>query len=150
GCSLIVPAPRTSERLIRTEVVEEILRVARDGDHQAPPPSAGRAAERQRVARASPAPTPGESPMRTPRPRVVWLGGSVLLWAAGALLLIAAYFTSLSLDARDTQQAKIDDARFSAQSSIAHLAGSNPPTYHESPKSDRTIVYFLARLGAVS
>jgi hypothetical protein len=134
GCkgAVIVPAPRTGKRVSRKETVKDLLRLARDED----PPDEALDAEDEAKPDAQP-------PAVVPRTGL--LAAGALLFVAGVVLLIAAFFTNLSLDARDTRLERIGASLYTVN---VNLGG--PTTYRESPKSDRTIVYFLAGLGAVS
>jgi hypothetical protein len=69
----------------------------------------------------------------------------LLLVAAGAALLIAAYAVNRRVDDSDLRSLRLDNAKHQ----LAINLGGQPGDYHETPKGDRAPVYVLCVVGAI-
>jgi ribosomal protein S27E len=118
-------------------------------EYRVPSDSAGRRVKCSACGEEVVVPSQAPARARAVSHRKALRAGSIVLWAVGALLLLAAVLVNHNLNDEDDRQGRIDDAKSRFDIALGDLTGHYPTEYRATPKSDRTPVYLLAGLGVV-
>jgi len=111
-------------------------------DHRPVPTSLGDVLDVVRAPAPTPSPDLGASGSSAPggSPATVW---GVILFVVGCLFLVAGFIQQSEANESDSRRMKIDHSLFLIADRSATLAGVNGDHhYRESPRADRTSVYF--------